>query len=184
MQVTATTQSYTWVPSFDPTVHTTTLLNDKTLYSQALQTNSKTLQLGYTVTATANSKETLGKYQKPDRELQPLCRQAAYFTQSPNRWVLGHLLNGVIAGGEGIAENLFPITKATNSHHLHQVETYVKDAVTSASTAFPVTYTVQANPVAGKDKATPLDPYGSFLCTATDKHGNGLLGGSATVNVT
>ena len=171
MQVTATTQDYKWLPQFQ-FPPTTTLDQDKALYQNALGMGNgvETEQMGYVVTATAATPEMLGDYQKPDSDLHLICRQTAYFMEQPNRWVLGHLLNGVIEGGAGESWNLFPITKAHNSHHLHDVETYVKSAVQHMDPEkFPLTYTIRAEPDAGMGNATPLEPYGSFWCTVTNK---------------
>lgn len=95
----------------------------------------------------------------------------------PSRYIKGHLLNHHI-GGPGDSSNMYPITAAANSSHLHTVETKVKDWVENKH--YWVYYSVQVRNILesitkpGKDPDNYINA--SFACEAYIKNADGSRG--------
>lgn len=96
---------------------------------------------------------------------------------SVSRYIKGHLLNHHI-GGPGDNTNMYPITAAANSSHLHSVETTVKEWVETHH--YWVYYSVQVRNILesitkpGKDPDNYINA--SFVCDAYIKNADGSRG--------
>lgn len=95
---------------------------------------------------------------------------------NPSRYIKGHLLNHHI-GGPGDNSNMYPITAAANSAHLHNIETQVKNWV--ETNHYWVYYNVQVRNIL--ESITKLDPpkdpdnfiNATFHCNAYIKNADG-----------
>jgi hypothetical protein len=102
-----------------------------------------------------------------------------------SRYIKGHLLNHHI-GGPGDNSNMYPITAAANSSHLHTVETKVKDWVENKH--YWVYYSVQVRNIlesiskAGKDPDNYINA--SFACEGYIKNTDGSRSEEFSTTVT
>jgi len=95
---------------------------------------------------------------------------------NPSRYIKGHLLNHHI-GGPGDNSNMYPITAAANSAHLHNIETQVKNWV--ETNHYWVYYNVQVRnileSITKPDSAKDPDNFinATFHCNAYIKNADG-----------
>jgi hypothetical protein len=93
---------------------------------------------------------------------------------SPDKFIRGHLLNEHL-GGEGDADNMFPITGNANSQHLHSTETKIKNWVKDKK--HWVLYQVKVQNISSKLDAGPKNPSNyvnsTFACHAIHKDAAG-----------
>jgi rubrerythrin len=93
---------------------------------------------------------------------------------SPDKFIRGHLLNEHL-GGEGDADNMFPITGNANSQHLHSTETKIKNWVKDKN--HWVLYQVKVQDISSKLDAGAKNPSNyvnsAFACHAIQKNAAG-----------
>ena len=93
---------------------------------------------------------------------------------SESKFIRGHLLNEHL-GGEGDANNLFPLTGNANSQHLHSTETIIKNWVKQKHRW--VFYNVRVDNVSSKLDGPKKSPKNyvncTFVCTAVQKDAAG-----------
>ena len=94
---------------------------------------------------------------------------------SESKFIRGHLLNEHL-GGEGDANNLFPLTGNANSQHLHSTESIIKNWVKQKNRW--VFYNVRVDNVSSKLDGPKKSPKNyvncTFVCTAVQKDAAGV----------
>jgi hypothetical protein len=103
--------------------------------------------------------------------------------RSPDKYVRGHLLNEHL-GGEGDADNLFPITGNANSQHLHSTESTVKNWVKEK--ARWVLYQVRVDSVSSKLDESKKKNFVNceFVCKAVQKDAAGEIKNQLATKIT